>query len=288
MIAQVAETRAVFGGVGTRVLSSDGSGTPIVLLHGYADSADTWRPVLTRLAATGHRAFGVDLPGFGQADLRRPGPLMPQFDAFVDAVLAETGPVILVGNSLGAATAVRAAGRHTGLVKALVVLDDPLNAHHWLARLARWRAVPAGFWSSVSRIPISPAALRWATGRAVPKVLYGPGAHVDPDVVAYWTQLAPRVSDVAALGRDAFRYAHEALGAHRGIRVDCPTVIVHGARDRIIPVHSSRLLHQQIPGSDLVILPRSGHCPQLDNPNKVTQLILSISDRAQDSTESAG
>lgn len=284
----IAETRAVFGAVGTRMLSLAGGGIPIVLLHGYADSADTWRPVLTRLALAGRRAVAVDLPGFGQADHRPPGPLMPQFDAFADAVLAETGPAVLVGNSLGAATAVRAAGRHDQLVKALVVLDDPLNAHHWLARLARRRALPAVFWTRVSRIPLSPTALRWATGRAVPKMLYGPGATVDPEVVAYWTQLVSRTSDLASLGRDAFRYAHEALGAHRGLQVRCPTVIVHGARDRIIPVHASQALHQQIPGSELVILPRSGHCPQLDNPDKVTQLILSVSVRVTDPTESAG
>lgn len=277
----ITAARADYGGVGTRVLSVPGSGTPIVLLHGYADSAQTWRPVLTRLAAAGRHAIAVDLPGCGQADARRSGPLVAQFDDFVDAILADTGPAVLVGNSLGAATAVRAAARNADLVKALVVLNDPLNARHWIARLARRREISAGFWSRVGRIPISPTALRWATGRAVPKVLYGPGAIVDPEVVAYWTQLVSGASDVATLGRDAFRYAHEALGAHRGLRISCPTVIVHGARDRIIPVQSSRVLHQQIPGSELVILPRSGHCPQLDNPDQVTRLILNISSMQQ-------
>lgn len=281
------ETRASYNDVGTRVLSVPGSGTPIVLLHGFADSADTWRPVLTRLAATGHRGIAVDLPGFGQADARLPGPMVPQFDAFVDALLAETGPVVLAGNSLGGATAVRAAGRNSS-VKALLSAADPLNARHWLARRARAREMPEAFWTRVSRFPIPMRTLRWATRHAAPKVLYGPGSKADPDVVAYWTQLVSRPSDVAALGRDAFRYAFESAGAHRGVRVSCPTVVVHGARDRIIPVHSSRTLHQQIPGSELVILPRSGHCPQLDNPDEVTRLILELCGRAAKPTESAG
>ncbi|MGB3332425.1 MAG: alpha/beta fold hydrolase, partial [Mycobacterium sp.] len=71
----ISTTRAGFDGVGTRMLSVPGDGTPVVLLHGYGDSADTWRGVLTRLAAAGRRAVAVDLPGFGQADPRRAGPL---------------------------------------------------------------------------------------------------------------------------------------------------------------------------------------------------------------------
>lgn len=267
-------SRERFAGVGTRMLSVPGSGTPIVLLHGYADSADTWRGVLTRLAAAGRRAVAVDLPGFGQADFRRAGPMVPQFDAFADALLAVTGPAVLVGNSLGAATAVRAASRNAS-VKALVALDDPLGAQHWLARRARRRPPPVTFWGRVGRIPLPPGALRWATRYAIPKVLYGPGAKADPQVVAYWTELASTASDVAALGCYAFQYAYESAAGHNGVRVTCPTVIVHGARDRIIPVHSSRALHQQIPGSELIVLPRSGHCPQLDNPDEVVRIILS-------------
>jgi len=125
----ITESRWDFGGIGTRVLSVDGAGIPIVLLHGYADSADTWRGVLTRLHAAGRRALAVDLPGFGHADKRFVGPLLPQFDAFTEAVLGSTGPAVLMGNSLGAATAVRAATRNES-VKALVTLDDPLAVHH--------------------------------------------------------------------------------------------------------------------------------------------------------------
>lgn len=272
----ITESRASYAGVGTRKLAVPGSGTPVVLLHGYADSADTWRGVLTRLAVAGRRAVAVDLPGFGQADPRRPGPMVPQFDGFVDAILADTGPALLVGNSLGAATAVRAAARNSTSVKALLALDDPLGAQHWLARVARRRPVPPVFWSLLGRAPIPSAMLRGATRRVVPKMLYGPGARPAPEVIGYWTGTASRIADVAALGRHAFQYAHESAAGHRGLRVQCRTVIVHGGCDRIIPVHSSRALHQQLPGSELVVLPRSGHCPQLDNPDEVARMILSL------------
>lgn len=269
----ITETRATFGGVGTRVLSVRGDGTPVVLLHGYADSADTWRGVLTRLEAMGRSAFAVDLPGFGRADRRRPGPMLPQFDSFADAILDESGPAVLVGNSLGAATAVRAATRNPDRVAALIALDDPLNARHWLARVARSRDLPVRFWAGLGSVPVPGSAVRWIVTRSLRRVLYGSPSAADPAVLAFWTDTFASQADLASLGRYAFQYARETAGGHRDIRVGCPTVVVHGARDRIIHVHSSRILHQQIPGSELLVLPRSGHCPQLDDPDAVARLV---------------
>ncbi|GAB3233763.1 alpha/beta fold hydrolase [Mycolicibacterium hippocampi] len=272
----ITETRSRFGGTGTRVLAVPGSGPIIVCLHGYADSADTWRPVLQRLATAGRRALAVDMPGFGRAGARAPGPLVEQFDAFAGALLDDVGPAVLMGNSLGAATAVRAATRRPERVAALVALDDPLNARHWLARLARTRPLPVQLWNGVGRIPVPAPAVKWATQVAAKRVLYGPGAAVDPVVLGHWADSLSGPSALATLGRYAFQYAVETAGGHRGIRVTCPTLIVHGACDRIIPVQASRTLHRQIPGSDLVVLPRSGHCPQLDDPDEVVRLTLRL------------
>lgn len=272
----IAETRAGYGGVGTRVLSVAGDGTPVVLFHGYADSADTWRGVLARLDEMGRTAFAVDLPGFGQADRRGPGPMLPQFDAFADAILAEHGPAILVGNSLGAATAVHAATRNPDRVTALVALDDPLNARHWLARLARSRELPVRFWKGLGRVPVPARAWQWVGSQSLRRVLYGSPSAADPAVMAHWLGTFESTASVATLGRYAFQYARETTGGHRDVRVTCPTVVVHGARDRIIPVQASQVLHQQIPGSELVVLPRAGHCPQLDDPDAVTRLVIGI------------
>lgn len=274
----ITDRRARFGTVETRVLSVEGEGIPIVLFHGYGDSADTWRAVLTKLDQTGRRALAVDLPGFGAADERTSGPLLPQFDEFADAVLASFGPAVLMGNSLGAATAVRAATRNES-VKALVTLDDPLGVRTWLGRLTRRREVSAAVWARIGRTPVPARVLRGATTWAMPRVLYGPGIRPDPEIVAQWTRLFESAADVATYGRYAFQYAYETRGGHCDVHVSCPTLVVHGARDRIIPVYSSRALHQLIAGSDFVVLPKSGHCPQLDNPDEVVRLTLSMLER---------
>ena len=55
---------------------------------------------------------------------------MPQLDAFVDATVAETGPVILMGNSLGACVSVRAAARGSGNISGTIAVDEPILASH--------------------------------------------------------------------------------------------------------------------------------------------------------------
>jgi pimeloyl-ACP methyl ester carboxylesterase len=284
----ISESRACFDGMHTRVLSVPGDGVPIVLFHGYADSADTWRGVLTELEAAGCRAVAVDLPGFGAADPRTDEPMLPQFDAFADAVIAGFGPVVLVGNSLGAATAVRATARDSNAaVRALVALDDPLDARHRVARFARRREYRRLF-SIISRLPVPAPVVSWAVRRGVRIGLYGPAHPPDPAVIDRWVSSMPTMALLGAAGRDAFRYGRETIGGHGELTIQCPVLIAHGAKDRVIPVDSSRTLHEAIPGSEFVILPTAGHCPQLDDPATVTRLMLDFLTRAGVRIDRAG
>ena len=57
----IIEDRVCLGGVHTRRLSVAGGGTPIALLHGFADSADTWRGVLTAFQAAGRAAIALPI-----------------------------------------------------------------------------------------------------------------------------------------------------------------------------------------------------------------------------------
>jgi pimeloyl-ACP methyl ester carboxylesterase len=67
------EHRREFGGYETRVLELEGSDRPLLLLHGYADSADTWRGTLTALARLGRPATAVDeAVGLVARDRRQP------------------------------------------------------------------------------------------------------------------------------------------------------------------------------------------------------------------------
>src|ERR687891_714099 len=104
------EHRLELAGHRTRVLELEGAGPGFVLLHGWGDSADTWRPLLAELAASGRRAIAVDLPGFGKATRLAPGAILPQLDDFAASLVLEWAggePVVVAGNSLGGAVALR-------------------------------------------------------------------------------------------------------------------------------------------------------------------------------------
>src|SRR3954452_3217436 len=104
------EHRLTLAGFETRALELEGNGPPLLLLHGFADSADTWRRVLDRLGRREQRALALDLPGFAAASpLPRDRGVLEQLDAFTAAAIEHLGdePVVLAGNSLGGVLALR-------------------------------------------------------------------------------------------------------------------------------------------------------------------------------------
>jgi pimeloyl-ACP methyl ester carboxylesterase len=275
----ITEDRVCFGGVHTRRLSVAGDGTPIALLHGFADGADTWRALLNEFDAAGRAAFAVDMPGFGHAEPRQPGPILPQLDAFVDAMIADTGPVILMGNSLGACVSVRAAARGSCNVRSAIAVDEPTLASHWLMRLGRGRADP--FRVLDYRMPIPKNLYRRAVRGTFARLLYPDPAHADPAVLARFAAQASDPPHTRKMLGDARVIALETAGGYDSESVKCPLLVIHGRKDRIIPVHASVQLHESVPASTLVVLPNSGHCPQLDDPSGLAKHVLRFLDRRE-------
>jgi pimeloyl-ACP methyl ester carboxylesterase len=101
--------------------AGNGRGTA-VLLHGMMSLAGTWWRIGPALAERGWDVTALDLAAHGGHRLA--GPLTP--DALVDSVTTQvSGPIdLLVGHSMGAATAISAVVRQPGLARA-VVLEDP-------------------------------------------------------------------------------------------------------------------------------------------------------------------
>src|SRR6267154_1923142 len=255
----IIEDRVCLGGVHTRRLSVPGSGVPIALLHGFADSADTWRGVLTAFHAAGRAAFAVDIVGYGHADPRKSGAIMPQ----LDATIADTGAVMLMGNSLGACVSVRAASRGSENIRGVIAVDEPILASHSLMRISRRRADP--FRVLDRRMPIPNVLYHRAIRRAFARLLYADPAQADPDVLARFTVQAHDRLHLRRLLGDARAIALETAAGYHSEHVMCPLLIIHGRKDRVIPVHASERLHESVAASTLIVLPNSGHCPQLDD-----------------------
>jgi 3-oxoadipate enol-lactonase len=108
------------------VLPADerGAGEAVVLLHAGVADPTMWRAALGRLAHAGYRGIAPDLPGFGEAALS-PGPQAPWEDVLQTLRDLDVGPAHLVGNSFGAAVALRIAVVAPAAARSLVLVSPP-------------------------------------------------------------------------------------------------------------------------------------------------------------------
>ncbi|MDT5046561.1 MAG: hypothetical protein QOH34_77 [Mycobacterium sp.] len=266
----IEERRVAYAGFGTRELAVEGTGCTVVLVHGFAHSADAWVPVLNLLHDAGQAAVAVDLPGFGAADPLRSGALVPQLDAFLAHVIRQYGagePAVVVGNSLGAAAAARAARNPDLPIGAVMPLD--IAGVLWTSLVSRGIGPLEVSARRLSGLRLPPGAHRAVTRRAIGLVLYGHPSAVDPEVVASVADGIPDLRTASRLVHLGAKFKAELDRTHHHGGIGVPMTVIHGLRDRLVPPAASRVLHHANSGSRLVLLARAGHCPQLDAPRDI-------------------
>lgn len=272
------ERRESFGGTRTRVVEVDGAGPPFLLLHGYSDSADTWRPVLRELSRLGRGAVAVDLPGFGRADRANGGPLLPQVDRFVDA-LAEAHPGgILVGNSLGGVAGLRAAQR-SELPVAGIVGASPAGLGHapWVTAISRNRYV-----QTIARapVPLPRPVMHRLLAQAYRRVACVRPDAVEPEVANAYASHFRNRDDVKRIVQGAFTLLQELdeEDCYDLASIEKPVMLVWGKSDRLVPSSGAQRVLDAVPGTRLELLPRVGHLPQIESPRRFTELIVDFAD----------
>ncbi|MGI8804417.1 MAG: alpha/beta fold hydrolase [Thermoleophilaceae bacterium] len=264
-----------FGGVDTRALELEGHGPPLLLLHGWADSADTWRLALDRLARRGRRALAVDLPGFGDAAALGPGPILPQLDGFSRAAveyLAPEGGAVVCGNSLGGCVALRLAEhRDLGLAGVVPVAPAGLDMARWFALVERdvvLRALLA------APVPLPSFAVRLTVGEVYRRLAFARPGGVDPRVVATFARHLGDRGSVArrlALGR---RLLPELRWPFRSERITCGVLLVWGARDLMVFQTGAQRIVDAVEDARLVVIDDCGHCPQIEATERLCGLLL--------------
>jgi pimeloyl-ACP methyl ester carboxylesterase len=274
------EHRMELAGVDTRVLELEGRGDPVVLFHGWSDSADTWRHVLVRLARQGRRAIAVDLPGFGTAGPLADGPMLPQLDAFGAAALVyaqgvagrRRGRAVAVGNSLGGCLALRLAEREPRRVGRVVAIAPAgLDMARWLALIERDQVLRA---LVALPLPLPSRAVRDAVGRAYRVLAFADPDAVEPGAVAAFARHHPDRAALARMLASGRRLLPELRDPFDFAAIRCPVQLIWGDRDRLVFHRGAQRLLAAVADSRLELLEGCGHCPQLERPERVVELLL--------------
>jgi pimeloyl-ACP methyl ester carboxylesterase len=269
------EHRLTLAGYDTRVLELEGRGPALVLLHGWADSADTWRLVLDRLARVERRAIALDLPGFGEASSLLAGPVLPQLDRFLRAALEQVAPgggAIVAGNSLGGCTALRAAEQEDlGLAGVVPVAPAGLDMARWFVLVERDPVVRAVL---ASPLPLPGFVMRRAVGEVYRRLVFcRPGA-MDPAVVTTFSSHLDGKAAAARALATGRRLLPELREPFELDRIACPVLLVWGRQDLMVFQTGAERVLEAASQVRLEVIEDCGHCPQLEAPERFTGLLL--------------
>jgi pimeloyl-ACP methyl ester carboxylesterase len=244
-----------------------GAGSPIVLLGGFVEPSWVWRQVGALLGRR-HRVYAIDLPPFGYTQRRGPYTLAHWVELVrsFDARLGVRRP-LLVGHSLGAAVAVRAALEQPQELAGIVLLDgDALpvgGGVRWLSKL-----VVNPYYTSLYRIV---TGSDWIVRRALRGAL-GPGVRAPgPAELDDW-QRPFRVSGTAAAFRELFSYGIQGVSLDELRHVRVPRLVAWGAADTVDPIAAGRKSAQAL-DAPFILIPHAGHLSMLGNPGAVAAAI---------------
>ena len=260
-------------------------GPLVVCVHGLGGSGLNWSAIAPLLTPR-YRLIAPDLAGHGLTQSLGRGANVAAnrvlLHRFIEAVAG--GPVILMGNSMGGMISLLEASAAPDAVAGLILLDPALPLVP--ARLDP--RVAAGF-----VLAVTPGVGRLMMGRQRPSpedlvagvlaALCADPSRVAPGVVAeHVEQVRQRAAfdgadrDFTAAMRSVLATAGYLRGTayRRAVRsVRCPVLLLHGERDRLVPVSAARSAAAASPSWSLVELLGVGHVPQLEAPRECAAAI---------------
>ncbi len=280
-MSAIRERRLELAGYKTRALEVDGSGTPMVLLHGYSDSADCWRRLLALAARRSRAAVALDLPGFGTASaLLHDEPVLEQLDRFVTAAVDDVAErsgreVLVVGNSMGGCAALRSAEREGAPIGGIApIAPAGLTLARWVRVIEGERLLRLLL---ASPLPLPEVVVREAVGRIYRELVFARPRDVDPAAIASFTRHLRSREAVARILEVAHRLLPELNAPFRLDRIDCPVLLVWGDRDRLVFATGADVVLREVPGSRIVVIENCGHCPQVEAADRLADLLDAFS-----------
>lgn len=226
---------------------------PLLLVHGAGGNLMHWPTQLRRLP--GATVYALDLPGHGKSagqGRHEIGAYVEVVRGFVEAL--ELPRFVLVGHSMGGAIAQELALRYPGRLAGLVLVSTA----------ARLRVAPQILTGILSDFRATTELLaRWTHAD-----------ETDPNLLRLslrrLREVDPQVLYGDFVACDAFDRRNDVN------RIAVPTLILCGDADRMTPVKASQFLHEQIAGSQLVVIPGAGHMVMQEKPSATANAIAAF------------
>lgn len=264
------------------------SGPAVVCIHGLAGSAVNWSAIAPLLTGT-CRMFAVDLAGHGLTRSQRRGTGIYAMQALLHRFLetVQAGPVILAGNSMGGMISLLEASAAPAAVAGVVLIDPVLPLV-----LAVPDRVVTPMLTAYAVPGLGPLLMRRRRGQSpedlVDSILslccvdtsrVPAGVLAEHVVVAQQALLRPETErEIATSARSMIAiFAGDLLGGayRRAIgSITCPVLLLHGTRDRLVPIAVARAAARANPAWTMIEIPGVGHVPQLEAPDDTATAII--------------
>jgi pimeloyl-ACP methyl ester carboxylesterase len=250
----------------------EGNGFPVIMIHGYGGSYRNFDKIAA-LLKDDFRVIRVDLPGFGLSDFphideknANLGQLYRDYMTFILDTL-QLDSVCLMGNSMGGWMAWESAIENPERVKKLVLL---CSAGYEMDKVSENAAslMKRGWLMETLFLKGMPEYMSWSGAK---KCWYD-DSRINPADVQINNDMWNREGNIHA----AFLLAGSGQfpDTTRISKVGCPTLIVGGKEDEIIPSNHAYKFQRDIKNSRLVMYEKCGHVPMIENAEQLKQDFL--------------
>jgi len=243
--------------LGRQVFWRGGSGPDLVFLHGAGDNAGTWAQVAPGFTRD-YRVLVLDLPGHGESALSRGTVSIGVELQGLEEVLEQEskGPVILVGNSMGAFVAMLYAHKHLPKVAHLILVNGGAARHDF------------------EGVSLTPSNRDEA--RALFNVMRDPSSPPTPGFVVDDFVRRTRKGPLGQLMANRKEFdSHYFLDGQMS-EISIPVDLLWGESDRLVPMKYAERMLKELPNARITRIPRCGHVPQLECPQRFLQVLQRV------------
>lgn len=255
-----------------------GAGTPLLFLYGLGCSNAHWKYQVNHFQQVGRLTIELDFRGHGASTIGNPNrPLtLRTLSQDVKEVLAVlgVGEVIVLGQSMGGSIAMQLAHDEPDLIKAMILQGSPGRDPFAKMRIGLPVQKTMKILTTLNRV-----APKWTRffNRTVEHM-----PHITRELVrlkgfnaslARSDDIDEYIANFFSADPNIFYELAEDLAdfnvSQLGSVIECPTLILAGAKDQIVPLEECRWLAKRLGHAELDIIPHGSHCPHLDDPNYV-------------------